>query len=441
MKILQAVGWFYPDSWGGTEIYVAGLAHRLRAAGHDVTIAAPDPAHRDERYYVHEGLPVYRYPIPDHPTREEAQGAVVARGAEAFHRRLAALEPDIVHFHTFVSGLGIHEAEAARAAGARVIVTTHAASLGYLCARGTMMRWGASLCDSVPDEATCTACMLQSRGIPRRLAVSMARLPGEISQVAARWPGRAGTAFGMGKFIHDQRDRQRRLFDAVDRFVVLTSWASEALIANGAPRKKLSVNRLGLAHRHPARKPGPDVHQTSLPVRFGYIGRFDPIKGLADLVRALASLPAGCDFQAELRGPLFGPAEREHVAELRALAGSDRRILISDGLPHAEVPRALAGLDVLCCPSLTPEGGPTVAIEAHAVGTPVIGTRIGGLSELVTDGVNGRLVAPGDWRALAEVVRSIVADPRGTVDQWRRALPRARTLDDVTRDYLELYAA
>src|SRR5260370_27479974 len=119
MKILQAVGWFYPDSWGGTEIYVAGLAHRLRAAGHEVIIAAPDPAHRDERYYVHEGLPVYRYPIPDHPTREEAQGAVVARGAEAFHRRLPPLEPDLVHFHTFLSGPRLHEAAAARpAAGA-----------------------------------------------------------------------------------------------------------------------------------------------------------------------------------------------------------------------------------------------------------------------------------------------------------------------------------
>jgi glycosyltransferase involved in cell wall biosynthesis len=101
----------------------------------------------------------------------------------------------------------------------------------------------------------------------------------------------------------------------------------------------------------------------------------------------------------------------------------------------------LAGIDVLCCPSLVAEGGPTVAIEAHAVGTPVVGTRIGGLAELVTDGVNGRLVAPGDWRALSAVVRDMVADPAGTIDQWRRSLPAPRTFDDVTREYLSLYAA
>ena len=110
-------------------------------------------------------------------------------------------------------------------------------------------------------------------------------------------------------------------------------------------------------------------------------------------------------------------------------------------MPHAAVPRRLSEIDLLCCPSLVAEGGPTVAIEAHAVGTPVIGTRIGGLAELVTDGVNGRLVAPGDWRALARVIQDAASDPAGTIDQWRRALPPARTFDDVTREYLSMYAA
>jgi glycosyltransferase involved in cell wall biosynthesis len=123
------------------------------------------------------------------------------------------------------------------------------------------------------------------------------------------------------------------------------------------------------------------------------------------------------------------------------MIGADSRITIAQPIPHGRILQALAAIDVVCCPSIAAEGGPTVAIEAHAVGTPVIGTRIGGLPELVTDGINGRLVAPGDWRALADVVRAIVTDPAGTVDHWRRALPPARTLDEVTRDYLAMYAA
>ena len=80
-----------------------------------------------------------------------------------------------------------------------------------------------------------------------------------------------------------------------------------------------------------------------------------------------------------------------------------------------------------------------MAIEAHAVGTPVIGTRIGGLAELVDDGVSGRLVAPGDWRALADVFLEMAGDPAGTIDRWRCTLPRPRTMDEVAAEHLTLY--
>jgi glycosyltransferase involved in cell wall biosynthesis len=146
-------------------------------------------------------------------------------------------------------------------------------------------------------------------------------------------------------------------------------------------------------------------------------------------------------FRATLIGPVFTTAEQRVVDDLQRAIGADARIAIAPAVPHSAVARALADVDLLCCPSLVAEGGPTVAIEAHAVGTPVIGTRIGGLAELVSDGINGRLVAPGDWRGLASVIEQVVSDPAGTIDQWRRALPPARTFDDVAREYLSMYAA
>ena len=125
-----------------------------------------------------------------------------------------------------------------------------------------------------------------------------------------------------------------------------------------------------------------------------------------------------------------------------SLAGAgDRRITFGPEVDARDVPRVLAGYDVLCCPSLALEGGPTVAIEAHAVGTPVIGSRIGGLAEIVSDGVDGRLTTPGDCGALAKVLREIAENPAGTVDRWRTALPQARTMDAVADDYLKVYAA
>jgi glycosyltransferase involved in cell wall biosynthesis len=441
VRILQGVGWYYPDSWGGTEIYVAALAARLRAAGHEVAIAAPDAGHLAERRYEHDGIPVYRYPIPVDPTRAEAQGGTIVRGAERFHAWMDAFRPDVAHFHTFVTGLGLAEIDAAARTGARVIVTTHAATLGFICARGTMMRMGTEPCDGLTEERKCAACMLQHRGVPASAAEAIARTPRPIASLMQRLPGRAGALFSLPSFIRDQQARQQRLLASADRFVLLTDWAGRTVLANHAPAAKVSVNRLGIATRPPAPKPGPDVERTGRPIRVAYVGRFEAIKGVLDLARALRSLPAELEFRAELIGPIFTAADQQIVDEVRRLIGDDRRTTIGSAVPHARVPRLLAGIDLLCCPSLVAEGGPTVAIEAHAVGTPVIGTRIGGLAELVTDGVNGRLVAPGDWRALAAVVRDVVSDPSGTIDRWRRLLPPARTFDDVTREYLALYAA
>ena len=49
------------------------------------------------------------------------------------------------------------------------------------------------------------------------------------------------------------------------------------------------------------------------------------------------------------------------------------------------------------------------------------------------------LVAPGDWRALADVFLEMAGDPAGTIDRWRCTLPRPRTMDEVAAEYLTLY--
>lgn len=446
MRIVQAVGWYHPDSLGGTEVYVAALGRRLREAGHDVRVAAPDPvpdpAQAAPREYVHDGLPVFRYPIPAAPTRAEAQSKVPARGAGRFHDWLTAQRPDVVHFHTFVTGLGPFEVRAARAAGARTVATTHSSSLGWICQRGTLMQWGAEPCDGLCRPARCAACDLQHRGLPRPLARALGALPPGLSRRLGEIPGAAGTALGMSALIERNRARQLEVLGDLDRFVVLTGWALEAVAANGLPREKLALNRLGHGHGEIRPKPGPDERPTRLPVRVGYLGRFDPIKGVHDLVAAVASLPAEVPLTLELRGPVCTEAERAVVAGVRELAGGDPRISFAPAVPPEAVLEVLAGYDVLACPSLCHEGGPTVAIEAHAVGTPVVGTRIGGLAELVADGGaggNGRLVPPGDRRALAGVLRETAADPAGTVDRWRHRLPAARTMEEIAAEYLALY--
>lgn len=438
MKIAHVLGWYFPESLGGTEVYVAGLGRRQQSAGHDVTVVAPDPANAEERTYRHDELPVYRFPIPSNPTRAECQGATIARGAERFHYWLAAQRPDVVHFHSYVTGVGLREVRAAKAAGARVIVTNHLASLGFVCQRGTLMYRGQTLCDGLAAPAKCAACCLEERGVPFPLAKLAGAIPDSLSRLAGQIPGKAGTLLGMSDLIRRNLQTQQTQFDLLDKFVVLNQWAFDALVANGAPPAKLAINRLGVSYPV-APKPSPEHKPTESPVKIGYLGRLVDIKGVFDLARAVVSLPIDLPLRVEFRGPLNSAESNATLARLKEVVSDDPRVEFAPAANWSDVPAVLAGYDVLCCPSIWFENGPTVVNEAHAVGTPVIGTQIGGMAEIITDGLNGRLVEPGNWRALAEVLKQIVRNPQATIDRWRTALPAVRTMDEIAADYLELY--
>jgi glycosyltransferase involved in cell wall biosynthesis len=440
VKIVQVCGWYFPDSLGGTETYVAALASGLRSAGHHVLIAAPDPGAAGERTYHHDEFAVFRYPIPSAPTREEAQHVTAARGAERLHAWLREIRPDVVHFHTFVTGVGPHEIRAARAAGARVIATTHSGSLGFLCQRGSMLRFGRELCDAAVSPAKCAACELQHRGMARPLADLVGLVPPPVGRILGRIAGKPGTTLGMSGLIARNASLQADMLAEVDRFVVLTEWARRAVLSNDGVGAPVVLNRLGVRASDWTMamwRAKPRERRDYLTV--AYLGRFDRIKGVHDLARALRELGHDVPVRVEFRGPVSNLRELAIANELKAIVGPDAWVQFLPPIDPADVFAYLHGVDVVCCPSLTLEGGPTVALEAMAVGTPVVATHIGALAEIISDRVNGRLVAPGDWKALAGVFRELVTN-RDMLDGWRAALPPVRTMDDVVQDYVRMYA-
>ncbi len=437
MKIVQAAGWYHPDSVGGTEIYVAALAAELRAAGHEVLIAAPEPGLGAPRTYEHDGCPVFRYPIPLQPSRDEAQGDAPVRGTEHFHRWLSSTGADVVHVHTFVTGLGLTEIRAARAAGSRVVVTTHASSLGYICQRGTLMWRGETLCDGLVDATRCAECVLQHRGAPALAGAALARIPASLSHAAGALPGRVGTAIGMTDLIARNLARQHAMLDAVDAFVVLSEHAASIVRANGAPAGKIVVNRLGI--RADAVAPASGKRAAHDGVRAAYVGRFEDVKGVFDLAEAMRRVPADLPLRLEFRGPAQTGAEREVKAAISRALAADPRVTIGDAVEPAKISATLREFDVVCCPSRCLEGGPTIALEAMAAGVPVIAASTGGVAEVVRDGVNARLIPPGDVNRLAAALVEIATAPSATICRWKQALPAPRTMQDVARDYLGTY--
>lgn len=440
MKIVHALGWYFPDALGGTEIYVAGVCRLLRAAGHEVWVAAPDPSRTTALTYEHDAVPVFRYPIPSQPTRAEAQGLTAVRGAEQFHDWLSHIRPDVLHVHSFVTGLGLPEMRAAKRIGARVMVTHHLPALGFICRTGSLMQCGREPCDGVAAPRKCGACSLFTRGLPISVARTAAAVPPSVGRLFGRLPGKIGTVLGMSASIVTDSAHQAELMALADQQVVLNEAARTIIAANGWPVDRVMVNRLGTRHGAVLRKPSPSIAPTRSPVRVVYLGRFDRRKGICEIVHATRQLPESARLTVDIRGPVTSQTEQALLGELRHIARSDPRIRFEPQVDPELVPEVLASYDLLCCPSTGFENGPTVALDAYAVGTPVIGTRVGNLPELIVDRVNGRLLPPGDIDALTRALDEVAKHPDLTIDVWRANVPVVRTLDQVAADYLAWYS-
>jgi glycosyltransferase involved in cell wall biosynthesis len=344
----------------------------------------------------------------------------------------------LLHVHALSPGIGVYEIEAARAMGIRVIVTSHLSDLGYNCMRGTLMHWGRKLCDGRVRVLKCAACSLHGSGMPQVFTYPAAALGALAGNSARALPGPVGTVLGTAGLIRYRQGLQRRLLNAVDAFVLLNQAAFDRVLLNGAPQERLAINRLGISSVIP-RKPAPDLCPTSLPVRFGYVGRFAAIKGIVELAEAWRALPQDLPVTLQWFGPVNYDEARALVTRLKNMLGHDDRVRFAEAVPADGVGEVMRAIDVLLVPSRCFEGGPTVVHEAFAAGTPVIGTRIGAMPELIRDRVDGRLLTPGSVMEITEAIQEIVADPAKTVDAWRWALPMPRTMDDIAADYEKLY--
>ena len=358
-------------------------------------------------------------------------------GGKQLNDWLVQERPDWVHFHSFSTGASIPQLECAKATGARALATNHLASLGFLCLRGTLMRWGERMCDGICETVKCSECVLQSRGMPKAAARLTARITASIGAITL--PGRVGSAIAIPQLVRFNRSRQQRMLELVEKFVVLNDFAANALIANGARADKIVLNRLGIATNMLSRRGTSATRKINHPVRVGYLGRINELKGVMTLAQAFASLPRDLNIRLEFRGPTVGPIESGLADEVQNMFTRDPRAQLLQPVRPEEVGDVLANYDVLCVPSIWFENGPTVMLEAMAVGTPVLGSRIGAMAEVIRHDVDGFLVTPGNVAQLADALTMIARDPTGTIDRWRAELRSPRTMDDVAADYLKLY--
>jgi glycosyltransferase involved in cell wall biosynthesis len=182
----------------------------------------------------------------------------------------------------------------------------------------------------------------------------------------------------------------------------------------------------------PAKRADPDGN-----VRFGFIGSLVAYKGVDVLVRAMGEL-AGARCVLHVHGD-FKPDVDAHHAELARLARG-ARVVFHGRFANERIAEIYRGIDVLVVPSVWFENSPITIHEAFVHATPVVASNIGGMAELVRDGVDGLHFEVGDSAHLARVLRRFVDDPQ-LVARLSTQFPRVKSIDEDAREMESRYRA
>ena len=135
------------------------------------------------------------------------------------------------------------------------------------------------------------------------------------------------------------------------------------------------------------------------------------------------------------------PGERQRIAHTVADARLEEHVQLVERAPSREVARRLQASHVFLLPSLV-EGLPTVLLEAMASGVPVVATDCGGVSEALTDGIEGFLVPPRDAEALAAALTRLWSEPelrKRMGEAGRRTVTSRFTLERHLDEFHALY--
>lgn len=206
----------------------------------------------------------------------------------------------------------------------------------------------------------------------------------------------------------DQRQRKVSLLRAADAVTATTHYLADCTARyGGIPRDQITVIPFGVdVQRY-------RVLGTDRPKRepvVGFIKHLEGKYGVENLVRAVPRVVA--EFET-VRFVVIGQGSQE--AALKRLAeelGVSGHIDWPGAIDNAEVPAALAGMDVFAMPSVSlSETFGVSAIEAQAAAVPVVYSDLPGVGEAVTNGVGGLAVTPGDVEALADAICLLLSDP------------------------------
>ncbi|MDP3241302.1 MAG: glycosyltransferase, partial [Reyranella sp.] len=299
LRVVHCVGFYFPDSTGGTEVYVRDLVSALSRYAVDSTIIAATDG--DYHRYSWNGVEVVRYPI-DAPEVQRVRDKNVRKRRTMFQEIVEATKPDLFHLHSWTSGAGLRHLRQVARMGIPSVVTMHVPS--PICMRGTMLLNDERPCDGRIDDRRCARCWALDRGLPAPAAYLVSRLPrwDVTDSVVSRLSPRAATLLSARAAAATKARQLRSMAALSERIVAPSEWVRAALSENAIPPEKVVVSGQSASAEFSDRKQRPLQGGNRREIVIGFLGRLEPYKGADLLVRALARLPADLPVLLRIAG-------------------------------------------------------------------------------------------------------------------------------------------
>lgn len=370
MRILMLTQ-FYPPYLGGEERHVYDLSVELASRGHQVAVATLWNKGLPTFECV-DGVRIYRIrsslqrvtPLFIDKEHRYSPPFTDPEALMALRCIVAQERPDIVHAHNWI----VHSFTPLKSwSGAKLVVTLHDCSLA--CPQKRFV-FHDELCTG-PSFKKCLACSIRHYGKAKGIPIALTNKVWEKVERST-----VNMFLPVSRAIAEAN--QLPAYGAIYR--VIPNFVPDTLDALDDD-----------AHPFLSQLPEEDF--------LLFVGDVVRDKGIEVMFKA--HIDMGCQVPLVLVGPLMdGP-----------LADVPPNVHIMRSWPRAAVMGAWRRSAIALVPSLCLDACPTVAIEAMAMGRPVVASRIGGLPDIVADGETGYLIPPGDWKALRKAVQQLLDEP------------------------------
>lgn len=412
MNILFVVHQFFPNHYTGSERLVLNLCKQFQRCGHRVKVLT--------------------YGITDTDFNESYNGILINR---YYYENVAVISvrhesiPEMINFQIFDPKMQPFFKEILKEERADIVHVCHPMRLGsivptahelhipiiltltdfwLMCPRGIAITQGGALCKGSETGKNCL----------------------KDCYVGSYWEEKIETRFKNARVV----------FSCADA-VVSGTWFLKAMFQNKEYRDDIKIIRFGKDQKNISKK-NLKVYNEQSKITIGYLSSLNAHKGAHLLLDAYRQVnPPNISLK------IFGDTglNSDYFKVLKKIAGDNPGIKFCGKYDYAEMPEILEQIDITAVPSLWWENSPLVLLRSLAHNVPAIVSDLGGLTEIITDGVNGFTFSVGhtdsltkNAQGLANILQKISIDP-SILNKLKAQIKTPRRIEEEGFDYECLY--